>query len=66
MIIKDHGMGWIIEPTTSDEAQALGKLVEGLRFITQSRPVVGGSTGQPVTMGERPGTSTDPTMAAKG
>jgi len=31
MIIKEYGMGWIIEPVTSDEGQALEKIIEGLR-----------------------------------
>jgi hypothetical protein len=31
MIVKEHGMGWIIEPVTSDQRQALELVVEGLR-----------------------------------
>lgn len=33
MIIKEHGLGWIIEPVTSDQRQALEKIIEGLRDL---------------------------------
>jgi len=43
MTIKEHGMGWIIEPDTSDQRQALEKIVEGLRELaTTSKATYGG------------------------
>lgn len=33
MVIKEHGMGWIIEPVTSDQRQALEMIIEGLRLM---------------------------------
>jgi len=43
MIIKEHGMGWIIEPVTSDQRQALEKVIEGLRLLCPNESTVGGS-----------------------
>ncbi len=35
MIIEDVTKGWLIEPTTSEEAQALKKIFEGLRELNR-------------------------------
>ena len=43
MIIKKLGFGWIIEPVTSDQRQALEKIVEGLRDLL-CVPTEGGSS----------------------
>lgn len=43
MIITKHGMGWTIEPITSNQAEALDKVVEALRLQYPLNAVEGGT-----------------------
>ena len=62
MIVKENGMGWIIEPVTSDQAKALEKIIEGLCELIQG---YGEATGELSATSKHSNFSPAPTMGSK-